>query len=196
MPRGLGIGFYSNANGTPTSANGFSNFKGLILDVDNSGNATNRNGALALTNASGDAENIPVTVLWPTATLGTFSTTIPYVVTYSINTLASTGGIFNVSVTNPVTGVTDTADYLPIDNYAGPNIFTPTNTAFAGFMDSASNFGQQGLVSNFQVGTYSPVVASRLDRGRQQHGVERRGELERQYSRSTTSTTKHRHGSV
>ncbi len=147
--RGVGLGFYSSANGTNASQNGFTNFRGLVLET---------NGTLALVNTTGNSENIISSVAWPTGTLGAFSTSINYVVSYQVNTTLANGGISSISVTNPSTSVTDTADFASIGAYAGANFFTPTNTAFAGIMDTGN--GGVGFISNLQVGSVLPVTGS------------------------------------
>ncbi len=144
--RGVGLGFFSSVGGTFS----FSNFSGLILEPDSS---------LALGFAVGNVQTALVDVPWPTATLGAFSTTIPYTVSYTINTSAANGGISNVSVTNPNTAVTDTLDFTAINNYSGTNIFTPTNTTFSGFLDSSSLFNTFGFVSNFQLSQAAPPAS-------------------------------------
>ena len=92
-------------------------------------------------------------IAWPTATLGAFDTSIPYVVSYSINTSLTNGGISNVSITNPSTSVTDTADFASIDGYSGPNPFTASTTGYTGFVGTSSSAGETGFVSNFQLAT-------------------------------------------
>ena len=139
--RGVGLGFYPSVPGN----NAFTNFVGLILQTD---------GSLALGQTIGTAETVFASVPWPTAVLGPFSTASTYTVSYSVNTAATSGGIFNVSISNGA--VTDAADFAAIDSFRGANFFTSPNTAFAGFLDTSSALSTNGIVANFQIAAVTP----------------------------------------
>ncbi len=133
---GLGLGYYPSLPGSATSV---TNFNGIVLEPT---------GALALVSTSGTTESVLASVAWPTATLGAFSTSTSYTVSYAINTSAAAGGVSNVAVSNGA--VTDFADFASIDGYVGTNNFTNANTAFAAFMQVASTSQTTGgVVSNF-----------------------------------------------
>ncbi len=148
--RGVGLGFYASTPGP----DGDTGFNGLVLSPT---------GTLSLSNNPGPTQSTKanfVTVAWPSTALGAFSTTTTYTVSYTVDTTAANGGISGVSVTNTSTGVTDTADFADIDNYSGQNLFSDTNTAFAGYMDTAALTGQLGYVSNFQLSAATGGVPS------------------------------------
>ncbi len=145
--RGVGLGFFSTNTG---NNNGYSNFAGIVLNTD---------GSISFSQAPGGVESnlVVPSIAWPTATLGAFSATSTYAFSFTINTASASGGITNVSVSNGST--IDTADFAPIDNYSGTNIFAGSAN-FAGFMDTASNFFLYGYVSNFQVASSPPPTGS------------------------------------
>ncbi len=98
------------------------------------------------TYASPAYQFVPVSVAWPTATLGAFSTTTMYTLSYTVNT--TTGQISAVSVSNGT--VTDSADFAPIDNYDTTGIFTAVNTVNADLVVS-STVAATAFAANFQV---------------------------------------------
>ncbi len=122
--RGAGVGFYAGAVGFNQP-----DFIGAVINVNGDGTV----GSVTFS----DTPNIPgqpptqnnlvSAIAWPTAKLGAFSTSIPYVVSYSINTVATSGGISNFSIMNPNNGVTERAAFLAIDDYSGPNPYLAAN---------------------------------------------------------------------
>ena len=144
--RGVGLGFYSSMHDADLVV-GYLNFQGLVL-------ATNGAIDLVQTGPAGPKQLL-VHIPWPTAALGSFSTSANYTISYTVNRSAVSGGISAVSVSNGT--VTDTADFAAIDNYAGANLFTDANTAFAGFLGSSTSLSGVGLVSNF---TLSKAVSA------------------------------------
>ncbi len=129
---GTALGFFKQMN----SPDGYDYFSGIALGTDGT--------VYLVEDGHPNSRNALTSVAWPSGTLGAFNASAFYTVTYTVNT--STGGIANLSVSNGT--ATDSADYVPIDNY-GANFFTVANTAFAGLAGSGT--GGQGLIQNFNI---------------------------------------------
>jgi len=154
--RGIGLGFFTtNAPGPlPGNANAFNNFTGLVIGYNPNNVADPAVFFVNDVDKANTAENILVSVPWPTAALGAFSKTTTYAVSYALNTSPATGGISSVSVTNTSTAATDTTDFAAIDSYSGTNPFTTGAggvVSYSGFMDSSGSAGTNGFVSNFKL---------------------------------------------
>ena len=149
--RGMGLGFCAVAPVPGTIEYSTGGFVGLTLDAAGSAGDASAAGSVELDQANSNMQNRPVIIPFPTAVFGAFSTSTLYTLSYTINT--STGQISNVSLSDGTT--TDTADYLPIDNYNTSGWFTAANTAYAALVNTAA-YGGTGNVSNFQLASAAP----------------------------------------
>ena len=136
-PRGIGLGFYLNADSTVGTGNQnvTNSFVGLLLD---------RTGALALIYDPNKTGYLSGPGVYKSAAVeyagGTFSASNFYNLSYDVNT--TTGQISNIALEG------STADYSLFSTTA---YFTDANTPYAGMLVSSAAGNTTGYADNFQV---------------------------------------------
>ena len=130
VARGLGLGFWQNTN------TGYGSFRGLFLTPN--GSVTDADGV------EGNGGQGYATVAWSGVGGATFDTNSFYTLSYDVDT--ATGRVTRVSLSG------SNADFSPIVAVV-TNIFTSSQTTYAGLIVSASNGGRVGYADNFVVST-------------------------------------------